>query len=199
MSLNDLSREVLGHPDNRRFVSLTDKGQLGLEVGFHVTSIPGRVIARLGRDADLILRERTVSAVHIAFEIQPETLVVLLSVRSKRTLSIIVTPLKPNLPIEGEPIEGDCVVSYGKEYQINIVAYSFRLKWRQTAAPESARKLAIQDYKKALQRQGNVRSRNLPTERDSEFHTWHNTRLHSTRRLLVREAGGESRVRISER
>lgn len=50
---NDLSRERLNHPDNMRFVSQSAEGELGLEVGFHVSSVPGRVITRVGRNGEL--------------------------------------------------------------------------------------------------------------------------------------------------
>ena len=130
---------------------------------------------------------------HVAFELHPDTLVVLLSMRTKRTSSVIVRLAGQ----EEEKIEGDCVLSYGKKYDIDIVGYSFSLILRQTE-PESLRALAIQDYQKALQQQVNVRSRNLPTESDSEAHTWHNTRIHTVRRIFFREADGEPRVVIGE-
>lgn len=199
--VNDVARESLGHPDNQRFVSLSADGDLGLEVGFHVSSVPGRVIARLGRDGDLILQQRNVSAVHVAFELHPDTLVVLLSVRAKRMSSVIVRPKvitgQEEEKIEEETIEGDCVLSYGKKYDIDIVRYSFSLIWRQRE-PEPLRALAVQDYQRALQQQVNVRSRNLPTESDSEVYTWHNTRIHTARRILCREADGVPRVLIGQ-
>ena len=183
---NDTARETLHHPDNRRFVSRSTARDLGLEVGFHVSSVPGRVIARLGRDADLILQQRNVSAVHVAFELHPETLLVLLSVRLKRLSLVTVGPLsRGGGPIEGgeyikggEPIEGDCVLHYGEVYRITIVDYVFDLVWRQDES-EPLRALAVKDYRKALQQQAHVRSRKLPTEGDSEAYTWHNTRIHT--------------------
>jgi serine/threonine protein kinase len=98
---------------------------------------------------------------------------------------------------EPETIEGDCVLGYGKEYMIDIVCYKFSLIWRQTE-PEPLRALAVRDYQRALQQQVNVRSRNLPTEGDSEVHTWHNTRIHTARRILFREADEAPRVVIGE-
>jgi hypothetical protein len=193
--LNDVAREALRHPDNQRFVSPTAEGDLGLEVGFHVSSVPGRVIARLGRNADLILQRRNVSAVHVAFELHPDTLVVLLSVRAKRLSSVVVSYGSTKQPEKEETIEGDCVLCYGKEYDIDIVSYKFSLIWRQTE-PEPLRALAVRDYQMALQQQVNVRSRNLPTEGDSEVHTWHNTRIHTARRILFREADKAPRVVI---
>ncbi len=130
----------------------------------------------------VILQRRSVSAVHVAFEIHPETLVVLLSTRTKRTSSVVVES-DDGLP---EPIEGDCVLSYGTAYKIEIAGYNFGLIWR-TKHPGLLRELAIQGYKQALERQalGNVRSRHLPTEVDSEAHTWDNTRIHTAQRPLA--------------
>jgi hypothetical protein len=63
--LNQTARDSVLHPDNTRFVSSSaindNRGhsEPGLEIGFHVPRIPGGyVITRLGRNADLILRER---------------------------------------------------------------------------------------------------------------------------------------------
>src|SRR3569833_2440059 len=86
---NELARAALAHPDNARFVSPSAGGDLGLEVGFHVPSPPsGYVITRLGRNADLILKHRTASTDHFAFEINPETNLIRLSVRSKIATSV---------------------------------------------------------------------------------------------------------------
>ncbi|KLU90697.1 serine/threonine protein kinase [Magnaporthiopsis poae ATCC 64411] len=190
---NDTARQALSHPDNRRFVSPARNDSLGLEIGFHVASVPGRVMARLGRDADLILQQRNVSGVHVSFEMHPETLVVMLSSRTKRTSSVMVTPTNGS----GELIYGDCVLSYGTKYTIAIADYKFSLQWRGGTAL-SLRELSIREYNEALKRQaqGNVHSRYLPTEADSETHTWHNTRIHSARRALFREAEGARRQLI---
>jgi len=207
--LNDLARQALDHPDNRRFVSTSFLGDLGLEVGFHVASAPGRVMARLGRDADLILPQPNVSAVHVSLEIHPDTLVVLLSTRSKRASSVTVQvdtrkKVKPGeasppapAPSSAEAVEGDCVLSYGVKYFITIAWHRFHLIWREGEAP-FLRELAIQKYKEAMQRQaqGNVRSRFLPTEPDSEAHTWHNTRIHTARPPPVKETSSAPRVWI---
>lgn len=197
--LNQLARDALLHPDNDRFVSpsaIDNEGRpvkLGLEIGFHVPLIPtGRVITRLGRNADLILPERHVSAVHIAFQIHPETLVTLLSVRSKRSLPVIVAGLT------GKPhrVDGDCVLLYGQNYKIKIVCYVFQLIWRNAGTVESLRALVTQQYRNSLQRLQFVRPRDLPTDVGSDLHTWHQTRLHTAKRVLFREAEGEPRTLI---
>lgn len=83
--VNEAAQAALQDPDNKGYVSPSaDSGNPGLEIGFHVPPFSrGHVIARLGRDTDLILRD-SYSAVHVAFEIHPDTLVVMLSVRTKR-------------------------------------------------------------------------------------------------------------------
>lgn len=197
--LNQTARDALLHPDNCRFVSpiaIGDdrrQGELGLEIGFHVPSIPaGHVIARLGRNADLILRERPVSAVHIAFEIHPQTLVTLLSVQSKQSSTVKVTALTN----QQHEVDGDCVIVYGQNYTIQIVSYYFELVWRNIGTVESLRALVLREYRNSLQRLQTVRSRHLPTDFSSELHTWHNTRLQKARRVFFREAEGEPRVLI---
>jgi hypothetical protein len=149
-------------------------------------------MARLGRNADLILKQRNISAVHVSFELHPETLVVLLSVRAKRSSSVVV---KHRDAGKEETVEGDCVLGYGKKYDIQIAGYRFRLKWRDPDST-SLRELATREYQRALTDQANARSRYLPTEADSEAHTWHNTRIHTARRILFREADGNPRARI---
>lgn len=135
---------------------------------------------------------------HVAFEIHPDTLVVLLSVRAKQASSVVVTPVGENgQRAEGEKVEGDCVLCYGKEYEIKMADYKFSMIWRRTE-PEPLRALAIRDYEEAVRRQANVRSRNLPTEGVPEVNTWHNTSIHTARRVLFREADRNSRVLIGQ-
>ncbi|KAF2457520.1 kinase-like domain-containing protein [Lineolata rhizophorae] len=192
--VNQATHNALLHPDNNHFVSTSAKGP-GLEIGFHVPSMSrGRVMTRLGRDADLILPGRDVSAVHVAFEIHPETHVVLLSVRSKRSSTVTVSN-------EGTPgaqqISEDCVLVYGICYKIRVTSYMFNLLWRDAKTVESLRELAVEGYRDSLLRLQNVRSRDRPTEfTDSELHSWHNTRLHTARKVLFREAEGAPRVLI---
>lgn len=197
---NQAARGAVLHPDNTRFVSPSAAvNEPGLEIGFHVPSIPsGRVITRLGRDADLILRERPISAVHIAFEIHPETLVVLLSVRSKNSSSVRAASLGHRKQI----IDGDCVMVYGQDYTVTIGPYEFRLKWQKGKSKEEIqllREFTIKEYRYSLRILQDVRSRDRPTEFDeSELHTWHNTRLHTAKNPLFLEAEGVPRVLIGQ-
>ena len=197
------ARVALHHPDNRRFVSPApnEKWEPAFEVGFHVSRVPGRVMARLGRDTDLILQGDTVSAVHVSLEIHPETLVVLLSTRAKDASLVTIEPVcdQGDDAIQGDDttdtIQGDCVLGYGIQYNIRIVDYSFRLIWREMV-PAALRELAIQEYNKAMEQQAGVRSRYLPTKVNSETHTWYNTRIHTAQRPLFMEAEWIPRVWI---
>jgi len=201
---NDVAHAALLHPDNKSFVSDSscDHGP-GLEVGYHVTTLPRRhVIARLGRDADLILRESPaklpMSTVHVAFEINPATHLVLLSVRSKRVsyVSFSILPSKKERGnsgevIAGEEITGDGVIIYAQNYTITIASYKFDLVWRSiTSDPannhELLKALAVQGYEESVQRwQQLLTSRNRPTDSDnSEAQSWHVTRLNTARPIL---------------
>ena len=109
--------EALQHVDNIPFVSPSAEGMPGLEIGFHVPPFSrGHVITRLGRKGDLILRE-SYSAVHVAFEVHPDTHLVVLSVRTKRVSSVTV-----QLDEAEEEIPGDCALIYGRQYNINIAS-----------------------------------------------------------------------------
>ena len=205
---NQVAHNALLHPDNQRFVSSSTDGRLGLEIGFHVSSKPqGHVITRLGRNADLILQESTfrqpMSAIHAAFEINPTTHLVVLSVRSKRVSSVRFTLLQKQVnrrPAEGivkqetdvdvrtapdiiekEPARDD-VIHYGQNYHIVIASYWFDLIWRtRSKSPdivEDLKTLTFQGYQSSLQRLKYVRSRDRPTEYDgSGALSWHVTRL----------------------
>ncbi|KAI1289078.1 kinase-like protein [Xylaria venustula] len=223
--LNRVAHEALLHPDNQRFKSSSRKGWLGLEVGYHVPSIPrGHVITRLGRNADLILRqsspEQPMSAVHVAFEINPATELVILSVRSKRASSVKFAVRKSDDKTSGETVEevlgekipaqkvtggdttgkeitGDGVILYGQDYTISIASYRFDLLWL-ISDTEPSKNLVIQGYQRSLQLLQDVRSRDRPTEGDnSEVLSWHMTRLNTRKGSLfkdiahLREPGGE--------
>lgn len=168
---------------------------MGLEIGFHVPSIPGgRVITRLGRNADLILREvpkdvrkSPMATVHVAFEIHPVTFLVLLSVRAKNRQSVTVAIPEKR---EGEAILGDCVILYGQNYRVDIASYQFNLVWRNNEgiATDTLKELTIQGYEESLQRLQDVRSRDQPSGFDeSELHSWHMTRLHTAKGPLIQE------------
>ncbi|KAI1347200.1 kinase-like protein [Xylaria sp. FL0043] len=201
---NQVAYEALSHPDNKRYVSSSeDGGPLGLEVGYHVSSTArGHVITRLGRNADLILRQSSLgppmSEVHVAFEINPATELLILSVRSKRSLSVRFAAIRSpkekakeqQAPQQGpgdtatEDITGDGVILYGQNYKIFIASYEFDLLWW----GESAKTLALQGYRESLQRLQDVRSRDRPTEIDkSDALSWHMTRLNTAKASLFKD------------
>jgi hypothetical protein len=200
--VNEPGQEVLNHPDNKRFVSPSAKRLPGLEVGFHVPPFSrGHVITRLGRNADLILRD-SYSAVHLAFEIHPETLIVMLSVRTKTQSSVRVAPVNAaDIVDEGEEVSGDCALAYGQNYAINITSYQFRLVWRGvegTNPANSLRNLTIEGYRASMERLKDVRSRDQSVlEASSTANSWYMTRLQSSKAPLVTEVSG-SRVAIGQ-
>ena len=134
----------------------------GLEIGFHVPSLSrGHVITRLGRDTDLILRH-SYSAVHVAFEIHPETRLVMLSVRSKGPADVTVATIDQK--DEDVIVDGDCVILYGQNYGIRIASYVLLLVWRKVEGPDPAeafRALAMSGYEDSLRRLRGVPDRNL--------------------------------------
>ncbi|KAI1274628.1 kinase-like protein [Xylaria sp. FL0933] len=205
---NQVAYEALSHPDNKRFVSSTKKrGKFGLEVGYHVPSTAGgHVITRIGRNADLILRQSSLgppmSGVHVAFEINPATELVILSVRSKQSSSVRFAPISSQDGGEDEEEEetqgpqqrsgdtaeenimGDGVILYGQDYKIFIASYEFKLRWWD----KSAKTLALQGYRESLQRVQDIRSRDRPTEIDkSDALSWHMTRLNTAKASLFKD------------
>ncbi|KAJ8122992.1 hypothetical protein O1611_g9702 [Lasiodiplodia mahajangana] len=207
---NDLACTALHHPANKRFVSRSSKGHDGLEVGYHVPCTPrGHVITRLGRNADLILPKSSpgepMSSVHVAFEINPATELVVLSVRSKRVSSVTFAVLpdeteEPNDPGEqslaqeevvpnatAETITGDGVMLYKQNYTLSIASYHFKLLWL-VGDSEASKTLAVQGYQASLQQLQDVPSRDRPTEGDSsEALSWHITRLHTAKDGLFKD------------
>lgn len=68
--------DSLLHPDNKPYVSRcnTHRNKDDLEIGYHVPKRPrSRVIVEVGRDADLILQGSSISRIHFAFELHPES------------------------------------------------------------------------------------------------------------------------------
>lgn len=91
--VNHFASQAIHDPKNARFVSLSRDGRRGLEVGFHVPSVPRPpLITTLGEDADLALRvtdfTNSMCKIHAAFEINIQSRLVVLSVKSK-TISTV--------------------------------------------------------------------------------------------------------------
>jgi hypothetical protein len=187
--LNERARDALGHPDNRRFISDAAGNCDGLEIGYHVPQIAGgHVITRLGRNTDLVL-PKAGSKVHVAFEINPETRLILLSVRSKYPSTVTVALAGK---AETEPIPGDCVIVYGQNYVAQISSYQFELIWRFSV--KSAKKLAWRGYEESKLKLTHIRSRDLSEEQPADY-SWYHTRLQSAKDPVLREVR-EARVPI---
>lgn len=191
--INPTTKAVLLHPDNQRFVSPNSQdGSLGLEIGFHVPPYSrGHVIARLGRNTDLILRE-SFSAVHLAFEMHPETFVVMLSVRTKQMSSVGVVVITGDIE---QTLTGDCAIIYGQGYRIRIATYEFGLVWNyhnlgNGNKVDFLRNLAVRGYEDSLERLKNVRSRDLSLPETSTPNSWYMTRLRSSKAPQVTEVAG---------
>lgn len=189
---NPIARKALAANANERFVSKSSSGKLGLEVGYHVPSAPsGTVITRLGKcgdRADLILPEESpahpMSRCHVAFEVNPDTRLVILSVRSKLQSSVKFA--MPGAKKE-TLIVGDGVILYGQKYDISIAAYHFRLLWL-NGSSDSLKDLVVQGYEASLELLKGVTSSQRPTGRDiSEALSWHVTRLHTAKRSLFKD------------
>ncbi|KAI1169883.1 kinase-like protein [Nemania sp. FL0916] len=101
--VNNLGREALADSENKRFVSKSRSGPLGLEVGYHVSrKSEAKVIATIGRgqDADLVIRNtkesQPVSRIHVEFKFDPVTEVIVLSVLSPLPQTVWSMVLKAN-------------------------------------------------------------------------------------------------------
>jgi hypothetical protein len=173
----------------------------------------GHVITRLGHNIDLILRESYL-AVHVAFEIYPETLVVMLSIWMKRVLSVKIKKDKEDKQGgegrdavgEGQAILGDCTILYRGKYTILITSYKFHLVWQYPEGLDKVQQvkflkdLTIKGYEDAMRWLKDVRLRNvsIPESENasSTANSWYMTRLQSAKALLVRELEGFPRVAI---
>ncbi len=204
--LNNTGFESLSHPNNRNFVSEAAANKLGLGVGFHVSRIHGHVITRLGRNpdvSDLILERGNVSGQHVAFEMHPETLLVLLSVRTTQQGSVRIMALEcdqegaEGQAAAGEALNGDYVLTYGQQYQIDLADYSFRLVWRYSD-PTPMKELAVTQYIAAQQKACDVRPCDRPTEIGPGTRTYHNTRPYTARQNQVEEKPGHTRELVGK-
>lgn len=185
--------QILEHPSNRAFVSLADD-RPGLEIGYHVpkSGPGGQVITRLGRKEDLILPGKGVSRIHVSFQVHPDTLVVLLSVRAKEPSRVSV---KHDKDQDAWPLShGDCVLLYGETYYIQIVDYAFDLIWRRTDPDVALKDLVHREYRESLELARNQPTCDRPTEYATGKHSWHHTRLHSAVNPGIKEAPNAKRT-----
>lgn len=187
-------------------MSLNADNEPGLEIGFHVPPFSrGHVIARLGRDADLILPE-SYSGIHIAFEMHPETHVIMLSVRTKHQNSVFITrdpldgPAQPgNQAQETVVVEGDVLLRYGRAASLTIASYEFTVSWRRLSGTDPVgllRQLAVREYQDSEERLKYIKPRDRSLiDPAATAKSWYMTRLQSTKTPRVAE-DADTRIRL---
>ncbi|RMD39837.1 hypothetical protein DV735_g5289, partial [Chaetothyriales sp. CBS 134920] len=187
--LDATTRAILDHTDNTPFVSLSSEGRLALEIGYHVSSKPrgGRVIARLGRDADLILPAKTIAQVHLAFEVHPISHAILLCVRAENTQSVKVEPggFRPGGHLRQVVLDPG-INNYEITVGENVRPFHFAVRWRLDI---SSTAYAVDNGFQAAQARA-VNPRWFKTEDDSDYdiRSWYTTRLQSGVIASVRHA-----------
>ncbi|KXH65913.1 mitogen activated protein kinase kinase kinase 3 [Colletotrichum salicis] len=208
---NSVAKDALSLPENRRFVSLSAFQEPGMEVGFHVASVGGYVIARLGRKGDLVLNRNTSSEPmcreHVAFEHQDTTKLIHLAVRSKKqdsTVSVellVDTPLRPQRGtlLESDnvnkAVDGEVVMLYGQNYNIQISSYRFDLVWTISSSRDSPhvnnerlKGLAWACFRQSMSMLKGLGSRDLPTGFERSEQVSHRiTRPRTAKQALYRE------------
>ncbi|KAH7000242.1 kinase-like domain-containing protein [Ilyonectria destructans] len=140
----------------------------GLEIGFHVPTIPNsRVITTLGRQGDLVFRNQTISKNHAAFEFYPQTNEIVLCVQSTNYSGVKVQMLGSS-----EAMTGDCPLVYGTQYAIHIGPCIFALHWN-SYGPDAAvalEKSTGAGYLKAMGRAHRLNTFNRPTVINTSEH-----------------------------
>ena len=172
---------VLENDHNKPFVSLSSAGKPSLEIGYHVPSIfrGGRVIARLGRDADLVIPAPNISALHISFEVHPFSHAILLCDRSRRPGSVQIEPGG----FYGRSRQR--VLVPGARYQITLGVrrrFCFKVRWREIQIARAVDK----GFEVAQFRTQDSRSAGTEDE-DSDTGTWY--------RAKSQPAAGRGKVR----
>ncbi|KAI1335059.1 hypothetical protein F5Y15DRAFT_420293 [Xylariaceae sp. FL0016] len=124
----------------------------------------------------------------MAFEIHPETLVVMLIVRTKSPSTVTASAVDENeYPQE---TSGDCAILYGQAYKIKIASYVFRLAWNSSEPTNTVQYLkdtATSDYQDALHRLKDVRSRDHSVLGPESAQSYYMTRIRSSKAPLVKE------------
>ncbi|KAL8380931.1 hypothetical protein RB595_005296 [Gaeumannomyces hyphopodioides] len=196
---NWFAGSALHTPENKRFVSQTSDGQPGLEVGFHVPTVPhGRAITTLGRDGNLILDASTpqnvLSRLHVAFEFDPGSHLILLTLLSRAAAPSSVRLQEnggsSNNPL---PIIRHEFITYGTEYTVWIASYEFKLVWQTLSGENQTNRellmqLALKGYRIFEARLKRARSRDCPTEQAiQEAGSWHNTRFNTAKKRRLED------------
>ncbi|KAK3361424.1 kinase-like domain-containing protein [Lasiosphaeria ovina] len=173
---------VLRHPRNAPFISTSSEGKPAVEIGYHVCSRPcgGQVLARLGSDTDLILPGKTISKIHIAFEVHPVTHAILISVRTTNRKSVQVSPW--GFRQDGEFRQ--LVLIPGTRYKIVVGdqnyarPFRFSIRWR-LDLPAPAVQLAVDGGFKAAEARGRPNYLNTDDPTKLEIGSYYVTRLPS--------------------
>lgn len=149
---NDPSYQALYFEENRPFLSESrlrgsdGKSRDGLEIGFHVPqTAQAHIITQLGRNADITLpdKERNVSRIHAAFELDPHTYRIFLRDRSGQSSSV----MHWRVPAHRVPAE-DELIQYGQNYRLEIGRYTFDLVWY-ILDETRAREIAKEGYRRS--------------------------------------------------
>lgn len=185
---------LLVYPTNEKYVSrarLRDFDGDGLEVGFHVTSFCcGPVIARLGRNTDIILPGPQISSVHVAFEVHPESKVTILSVRTLRPAAVKYCEMNLGEQQWEDPetVEKDKVIFFGRSYRLFIGPYDFEVIWRTEESVESLWTRATQGYTWSIEGAKKLPSYLRPTEpNELELQSWRCTRFRTDGQIGVED------------
>lgn len=159
---------------------MSSGGKPALEIGYHVSSRPrgGRVIARLGREADLVLPAKNIAQVHIAFEVHPVSHAILLCVRAEKIRSVRFEPggFRP-----GGDFRQHVLVPGVDNYEIFIGEgarpFHFAVRWRPDMS--STARAVDSGFQAAQARAVNPRWVKTEDDNDSDIRSWYNTRLQS--------------------
>lgn len=176
------------HHENAAFISMSSDGAPALEIGYHVSSRPrgGRVIATLGREADLVLLGANIARVHFSFEVHPVSHAILFRLHAEKLQSVRVEP-------RGLRTDGDIrqlVVVPGAECRIFVGNSTrrmlFKVRWRSHG--NSISSAVVNGFQAAQSRAANPRWLRTRDTDDDDVQTWYNTRLQSRRNGYVRDA-----------
>lgn len=133
--------EALEYDKNKKFVSKSSIGVLGLEIGYHLTRVAEPdVIATVGWNGNLIIENE--SSRHIAFKVHRETHVVMLSMGQGKVGNVSVAV--DILNARPESVEDKYVLGWGINYVVDIDLHKLSLVWYPTK--DIAEKVSQQYY-----------------------------------------------------
>ncbi|KAK8021991.1 kinase [Apiospora rasikravindrae] len=108
-----------------RLKESTGRSRMGLEIGYHVPkAAQNHDIVQLGRNADIVLPDDTLSPVHAVFELCPSSYRIFLRNRSSQVSSVMCEPISAQ---EVTAEEGH--IRYSESYRLIIGSCAFELVW----------------------------------------------------------------------